>query len=86
MINHNEIISIRLVCFLHIVEYGDKNWENQILFRDFINDHSNYREKYCSLKMELADKYKDDRATYTKEKTEFIVDVIQLAKQELKKY
>ena len=70
---------------LHIVEYGDKNWENQILFRDFMNNHSDYRDKYCSLKMELANKYKDDRYTYTKEKTEFILDVIQLAKQGLKK-
>jgi GrpB-like predicted nucleotidyltransferase (UPF0157 family) len=68
-----------------MVEYGDKNWENQILFRDFINDHSDYREKYRSLKMELANKYKEDRATYTKEKTKFILEVIQLAKEELKK-
>lgn len=70
---------------LHIVEYGDENWENQILFRDFMNNHSDYREKYFSLKMELGNKYKDDRYEYTKEKTEFILDVIQLAKEELKK-
>lgn len=70
---------------LHIVEYGDQKWENQILFRNFMNNHSEYRDKYCSMKMELANKYKDDRDTYTKEKTKFIVDVIQLAKEELKK-
>jgi len=36
---------------LHIVEYGDKNWENQILFRDFINTHSDYKDKYLKLKI-----------------------------------
>jgi len=69
---------------LHIVEYGDKNWENLILFRDSMNNHADYRDRYCSLKMELADKYKDDRRTYTERKSNFILNVIQLAKQELK--
>lgn len=70
---------------LHIVEYGDRNWENLILFRDFMNSHSNYRDKYLFLKTDLANTYKEDRATYTEKKTKFILDVIQLAKQEVKK-
>jgi GrpB-like predicted nucleotidyltransferase (UPF0157 family) len=67
---------------LHIVEFKDKNWENLILFRDFMNSHSDYRDKYISLKIELANKYKMDRAAYTEKKIEFILEVIQLAKQE----
>lgn len=70
---------------LHIVQYGDKNWDNLILFRDFINNHSDYRDKYCRLKLDLANKYKEDRDTYTSSKTKFILDVIQLAKQEIHK-
>jgi GrpB-like predicted nucleotidyltransferase (UPF0157 family) len=66
---------------LHIAEYGDGNWENQILFRDFINKHSDYRDEYCRLKIELASMFKDDRKTYTERKSEFIINVIQLAKQ-----
>lgn len=70
---------------LHIVQYGDKNWDNLILFRDFMNNHSDYRDKYCSLKLDLANKYKNDRDAYTKGKTKFVIDVIQLAKQEVQK-
>lgn len=67
---------------LHIVQYGDKNWDNLIFFRDFMNNHCDYRDKYCSLKLDLANKYKDDRDAYTKSKTKFVLDVIQLAKQD----
>lgn len=50
---------------LHIVEYGDKNWENLILFRDFMNNYSYYRDKYFNLKFELASKYKKDLYYYS---------------------
>ena len=66
---------------LHIVEYGDKNWENLILFRDFMNNNSDYKDKYISLKTELANTYKMDRTAYTEKKTEFILESIQKAKQ-----
>lgn len=68
---------------LHITEYGDENWNNQVLFRDFINSHEDYKDKYLKLKMELANIYKEDRNTYTQRKSEFIIDVINLAKHEL---
>lgn len=71
---------------LHIVEHGDKNWENLILFRDFMNKYTSYRNKYINLKEELASKYKDDRDTYTEKKAEFILGVIQLANDERQKY
>lgn len=71
---------------LHIVEHGDKNWENLILFRDFMNHHSDYRDKYIDLKVELASKYRDDRGAYTEKKAEFILRVIQLAKDEMEKH
>ena len=70
---------------LHIVQYGDKNWENLTLFRNFMNNHSDYRDKYYSLKLDSANKYKDDRDAYTSSKTKFILDVIKLAKQEVQK-
>jgi GrpB-like predicted nucleotidyltransferase (UPF0157 family) len=50
-----------------------------------MNNHSDYRDKYYSLKLDLANKYKDDRDAYTSSKTKFILDVIQLAKQEVQK-
>lgn len=69
---------------LHLVECDDNNYKNFILFRNFMNEHSDYRDKYLSLKMELAAKFKDDRGEYTKGKTEFILKVIELAKQQEK--
>lgn len=71
---------------LHIVEHGDKNWVKLILFRDFMNNHSDYMDKYFNLKVELASKYRDERGTYTEKKAEFILSVIQLAKDEMQKY
>lgn len=71
---------------LHIVEHGDKNWQNLILFRDFMNKHEDYRNKYINLKEELASKYKDDRGKYTEKKAESILGVIQLAKGGMHKY
>lgn len=68
---------------LHIVEQGDENYKNLILFRDFMNKHSNYRDRYYNLKIELASQYKDDRKTYTEKKAEFILGIIQLAKDDM---
>lgn len=67
---------------LHLTEYGDKNWNNQVLFRDFINSHPDYKDKYLKLKMELASNYKEDRSIYTQSKSEFIAAVINLATKE----
>ena len=50
-----------------------------------MNNNSDYRDKYLKLKMELASMYKDDRDTYTERKSEFILDIIHLAKQEMLK-
>lgn len=68
---------------LHLTQYGDKNWNNQVLFRDFINSHPDYKDKYLKLKMDLSGKYKEDRTTYTQKKCEFIIDIIKLAKKEI---
>ncbi|MEG2656868.1 MAG: GrpB family protein [Clostridium sp.] len=70
---------------LHIVQHGDKNFDNLILFRNFMSNHCDYREEYCRLKLDLANKYKEDRDAYTKSKTKFIVNVIELAKREIQK-
>lgn len=67
---------------LHIVEYGDENWLNFLLFRDYLNSNTVYKDRYSELKAELALQYNYDRETYTKRKTEFIKEVIQLARQE----
>ena len=57
----------------------------QLLFKDAKLDgrrDSDYIEKYCNLKQELASKYKDERSKYTQGKNDFIKDVIRKAKEE----
>ena len=53
-----------------------------MLFRDYLNSHEDERKHYQELKMELYDKYKDNRKEYTHGKDEYIKKVIALALEE----
>lgn len=68
--------------YLHIVDMKGNTYYNQILFRDYLNKYPLYVKKYCDLKQELANKYADDRKKYTALKSDFISDVISMAKEE----
>lgn len=68
--------------YIHIVLPESNTYYNQILFRDYLNKYPEYVKKYCDLKQELALKYADNRKMYTASKSEFINDVIKLAKME----
>ncbi|MBS4537713.1 GrpB family protein [Clostridium sp. D2Q-11] len=64
---------------VNIVEYGDKNWTNLILFRDYLIKHQDFKHEYEVLKKRLAREYGDDRNTYTCKKEDFILNTIELA-------
>ncbi|SDE68260.1 GrpB domain, predicted nucleotidyltransferase, UPF0157 family [Paenibacillus sp. UNCCL117] len=66
----------------HVYRYGSDEWNNNILFRDYLRTHSDVREQYNHLKKTLAEKYPNDRAAYTNAKHPFIADVIEKAKKE----
>ena len=66
---------------LHIAEYGGRVWEDYLLFRDHLCMHRNVAEEYASLKRELAERYKDDRDSYTRGKALFIESVLMAARQ-----
>ena len=68
--------------YLHIVDTKGDTYYNQILFRDYLNKYPEYVKKYCNLKQDLANKYYDDRNKYTAFKSDFISEVIRLAKLE----
>ena len=53
-----------------------------LYFKKYLLEHPEYIKKYCDLKQELATKYADERPKYTKGKTDFITNVIKLAKEE----
>ena len=55
------------------------------MFRDYLNNNEEERKRYESLKIELYNKYKDERKKYTSGKNQYIKEVINKAINELKK-
>ncbi|WP_459503728.1 GrpB family protein [Bacillus sp. C1] len=64
---------------LHVYTYGEQEWKNNVLFRDFMRQHEWARAEYKQLKEELAMKYPFDRVSYTNEKSPYIKKIISLA-------
>lgn len=54
---------------LHIRFEGDNN---EIYFRDYLNDHAEVAKEYEGLKLDLWKKYEHNRDAYTETKTEFV--------------
>lgn len=63
---------------VHIRYKGD--W-NEIRFRDYLTNHEEIAKEYEVLKLELADKYKNDREAYTDPKTGFIEKINKLTRK-----
>jgi len=65
---------------LHLVQYEDDNWNNQILFKEYILSNPDIARIYNDLKISLQVKYPNDREKYTEGKSSFIVETIREAK------
>ena len=57
------------VYHIHLRCAGDND---ELYFRDYLNEHPRIAEEYESLKLELWKQYEHDRDAYTDSKTEFI--------------
>ena len=68
---------------LHIYQYMDVNWHTNLLFRDYLIKHSQVMREYGKLKIDLREKYTNDRVGYTNAKAPFIQSIITRAKQEM---
>lgn len=66
---------------LHVYKLQSEEWNNNLLFRNYLRDHPEKAQEYAQLKVRLASLYADDRATYTKLKSPFIQSVIEIAKR-----
>ena len=66
--------------YIHVVKYKGKIWNRDIVFRDYLRKFPKRARGYEKLKTVLAKRYPDDRPTYTKLKTEFILETVLLAK------
>jgi GrpB-like predicted nucleotidyltransferase (UPF0157 family) len=63
---------------VHVRYKGD--WD-EIRFRDYLIDHKEIAKEYEALKLELADKYRNDREAYTDSKTEWIQNINKLTRK-----
>ncbi|MFE5323671.1 GrpB family protein [Paenibacillus sp. NPDC056579] len=66
---------------LHIYEITSEEWNNNLLFRNYLKSHPEKLQEYAALKKHLASMYPEDRATYTELKAPFIKSIIELAKK-----
>jgi GrpB-like predicted nucleotidyltransferase (UPF0157 family)/predicted kinase len=57
---------------LHIVERGSASYHDHLDFRDALRADPALLESYRRLKMELAERHRQDRAAYSAAKTEFV--------------
>ena len=61
---------------VHVVEYGGPTWRNFLIFRDRLRREPDLAHAYEALKIELAAKYANDRASDTAAKKEFIQKIL----------
>lgn len=66
--------------YLHVLIKGSPEYENILLFRDYLRAHDEARDAYGALKQELAVRFADDRKSYTAAKADFIVNIIAKAR------
>ena len=72
----------KVKAFIHVYKTGDMNGLTSIMFRDYMNTHEEEAKRYETLKIELYEKYKDERKKYTLGKDKYIKEIIDKAMQE----
>lgn len=65
---------------IHIVRKNSDEWDEYINFRDYLNAHPQKAAEYEALKLTLAEKFPDDRTSYTSGKSELISRLLKEAK------
>jgi len=71
-----DIVTRHIACFLK----DNDNYNSTVLFCNYLNDHPEYAKQYNDLKIKLASQYPDDRFSYTEAKSDFIENILVLAK------
>ena len=65
---------------IHMNEIDSLDWEDQVLFRDYLIRHPGLAEEYAALKVGLAQRYATDREAYLDGKAPFIERVLDMAR------
>jgi GrpB-like predicted nucleotidyltransferase (UPF0157 family) len=61
---------------IHVIPVNSNRYKNMITFRDILKSNPDVLKKYELLKIDLANKYPNDREMYTKSKNDFINEVL----------
>ena len=61
---------------IHATVYGSEIWNNYVNMRDYLNSHIDDAQDYSRLKEALAQRYPNDRNTYTVMKSGFICELL----------
>ena len=61
---------------IHVIQVNSNRYKNMITFRDILKSNPDILKKYELLKIDLANKYPNDREMYTKSKNDFINEVL----------
>lgn len=67
---------------LNFCESNGSFWIKHVLFRDYLEKHSDARKQYAILKQALAERFPTDRNAYTTGKEEFVRSILNLAMSE----
>lgn len=61
---------------LYLIEVSHPEWQARIAFRDYLKNNPDAKEEYVKLKIQLAEKYSNDREAYTQAKTKFVKMIV----------
>ncbi len=64
---------------LYVCETSNAELKRHILFREYLRSHPDEANEYGELRQELAQRFRNDRVSYTNSKAEFIKEMLQLA-------
>jgi GrpB-like predicted nucleotidyltransferase (UPF0157 family) len=67
---------------VHMNEITSRDWENLVVFRDYLIQHPEAAQEYTELKLELAQRFPTDRQAYLDGKSSLIERVLQLARSQ----
>ena len=73
----------RLTHHLHVYAPDHPAHSEHLLFRDHLRLHPDEAQRYCELKQQLAQQYRQERVAYSHAKTEYIEAVLNKAKESL---
>ena len=66
---------------IHVIPYDGKEWNDYLSFRDYLNSDPEAAKRYENAKTELAQRFAEDRASYTAGKARIILRLLEEAKQ-----